>query len=144
MSRGTSSVPFSAAKLCGRSLPKAVSILRDGLRRLSVEDFENRHPDDINYPRSLLISILSIVRDIIPIVKRSFPNGRMVPVGSPSIWICCVSTARRTTVGATPDNGGRWRRCPKCGFVLDSRDDPGSKTSSDNPAVGYTPRIKRY
>lgn len=50
-------------------------------QRLSVEDFTNVHPDDINYPRSSLYKVVNQVRDMEPIARSSFPAA-WYPAGS--------------------------------------------------------------
>lgn len=42
-------------------------------QRLSVESFLNVHPDDIVFPKSNLLTIVQMVRDMTPIVRSSFP-----------------------------------------------------------------------
>jgi len=51
--------------------------------RLSVEDFLNVHPDDIAFPKSNLLSIVQMVRDMAPIVRSSFPSA-WYPAGAPA------------------------------------------------------------
>ena len=48
-------------------------------RRLSVDDFTGVHPDDVEYPRSQLLSIIANVRDGTPIVRGSFPSAWYPP-----------------------------------------------------------------
>lgn len=47
--------------------------------RMSVDDFTGVHPDDIQYPRSQLTSIITNVRDGIPILRGSFPAAWYPP-----------------------------------------------------------------
>lgn len=48
-------------------------------RRLSIDDFAGVHPDDVEYPRSQLMSIIANVRDGTPIVRGSFPAAWYPP-----------------------------------------------------------------
>lgn len=63
-------------------------------RRMSVEDFMNVHPDDISFPKSNLISIVQMVRDMAPIVRSSFPAA-WFPSSAP------VQASRGTVVSAS-------------------------------------------
>lgn len=83
-------------------------------QRMSVEEFENVHPDDIMFPKSSLLSVVQLVRDMSPISRSSFPaawnptGGRIVAtpatVASASVHggtVPPVPTVA-TTGGATP------------------------------------------
>ena len=52
-------------------------------QRMSVDDFDGVHPDDIRYPRSQLISIIDKVRDGTPIIHGSFPAAWYPPGTAP-------------------------------------------------------------
>ena len=53
-------------------------------QRMSVDDFKGIHPDDIQYPRSQLLSVITNVRDGIPIIRGSFPAA-WYPPGTTSL-----------------------------------------------------------
>ena len=65
-------------------------------QRMSLEDFLNVHPDDIVYPKSNLLTIVQLVRDMSPIVRSSFPAA-----WNPSGMVSYNSAASVTASGNT-------------------------------------------
>ena len=81
--------------------------------RMSVDDFTGVHPDDIQYPRSQLTSIITNVRDGIPILRGSFPAAWYPPGHVPgsesggvsvraSNTVAPIQTVATSPGGATP------------------------------------------
>jgi hypothetical protein len=69
-------------------------------RRLSVDDFTGVHPDDVEYPRSQLLSIIANVRDGTPIIRGSFPAAWYPPghvQGSANVSAAGERAARGTS-----------------------------------------------
>lgn len=68
-------------------------------KRLSLDDFNGVHPDDIRFPRSKLITVVNQVQDMTPITRSSFPAA-WYPVGSNRI-AATASTGPMVHLGNT-------------------------------------------